>query len=74
MSENRNEANKTNEPHPALVNLLLFIDSVVAELKLERDDSSWDGTIVEYHAKQAIKHLTQMAWGVHGLTGVTTPE
>lgn len=73
MSENRNEANKTNEPHPALVNLLLFIESVVAELKSERDDSAWTGTTVAYNAQQAITHLIQMAWGVQGLTGATTP-
>ena len=73
MSENRNEADTTNRPHPALVNLLLFIESVVAELKSEVTDAAWDRTLVEYHARQGISHLIQMAWAVQGLTGVTTP-
>lgn len=73
MSENRNEANTTNRPHPALVNLLLFIESVVAELKSDMKDAAWDGTTVEYHARMAISHLIQMAWSVQGLTGATTP-
>lgn len=73
MSENRNEANTTNRPHRALVNLLLFIESVVAELKSEANDASWLGTTVDHHARQAISHLIQMAWSVQGLTGATTP-
>ena len=73
MSENRNEANTTNRPHPALVNLLLFIESVVAELKSDMDDAAWKGTSVAYHARNAINHLMLMGWSVGGLTGETTP-
>lgn len=72
MSENRNEANTTNDHTLSLVNLLLFIESVVAELKSAADDVAWLGTTVEYQARQAIAHLIQMGWSVEGLTGVTT--